>query len=48
MIGWITMRNQSGKTFENAHIKLMAGDVNKIQPAAVRAGCTPQKLKPDE
>jgi hypothetical protein len=26
------MRNQSGKTFENARIKLMAGDVNKIQP----------------
>ncbi|MEI9961657.1 MAG: hypothetical protein WDM76_11150 [Limisphaerales bacterium] len=32
MIGWITMNNQSGKTFENAKIKLMAGDVNKIQP----------------
>ncbi len=31
MIGWITMRNQSGKTFENATIKLMAGDVNKVQ-----------------
>ena len=26
------MNNQSGKTFENAKIKLMAGDVNKIQP----------------
>ena len=32
LVGWITMRNQSGKTFENANIKLMAGDVNKIQP----------------
>jgi hypothetical protein len=31
MIGWITMRNQSGKTFENARIKLLAGDVSKIQ-----------------
>ena len=31
-VGWITMNNQSGKTFENAKIKLMAGDVNKIQP----------------
>ncbi len=31
MIGWVTMRNQSGKTFENANIKLLAGDVNKIQ-----------------
>jgi len=32
IVGWITMNNQSGKTFENARIKLMAGDVNKIQP----------------
>jgi hypothetical protein len=31
MIGWITMHNQSGKTFENARIKLLAGDVNKVQ-----------------
>jgi hypothetical protein len=35
MVGWITMRNQSGKTFENASIKLMAGDVNKIQQGTV-------------
>jgi len=32
LVGWITMNNNSGKTFENARIKLMAGDVNKIQP----------------
>ncbi len=31
MIGWITMHNQSGKGFENARIKLLAGDVSKIQ-----------------
>jgi hypothetical protein len=31
VVGWITMDNQSGKTFENAKIKLMAGDVSKIQ-----------------
>jgi hypothetical protein len=31
VVGWITMNNQSGKTFENAKIKLMAGNVNKIQ-----------------
>ena len=35
MIGWITMRNHSGKTFEDARIKLMAGDVSKIQEQAV-------------
>jgi len=32
LVGWITMENNCGKTFENASIKLMAGDVNKIQP----------------
>lgn len=32
VIGWITMDNQSGRTFEDARIKLMAGDVSKIQP----------------
>jgi hypothetical protein len=31
VVGWVTLDNQSGKTFENAHIKLMAGDVSKIQ-----------------
>ena len=35
MIGWITMHNQSGKTFENARIKLLAGDVSKIQEPTV-------------
>ena len=37
LVGWITMRNQSGKTFENARIKLMAGDVNKIDESNLRA-----------
>jgi hypothetical protein len=32
MIGWVTMDNQTGRTFEDARIKLMAGDVSKIQP----------------
>ncbi len=31
MVGWVTMDNQSGKTFRDARIKLMAGDVSKIQ-----------------
>src|SRR3984885_1795452 len=29
--GWGTVCNRTGKTFEDARIKLMAGDVNKIQ-----------------
>jgi hypothetical protein len=35
LVGWITMQNHSGKTFENARIKLMAGDVSKLQPQAI-------------
>jgi hypothetical protein len=30
LIGWVTMDNQTGKDFNNARIRLMAGDVNKI------------------
>jgi hypothetical protein len=37
LVGWITMDNQSGKAFENARIKLMAGDVNKIQQGQMYA-----------
>ncbi len=36
LVGWVTMENQSGKTFPNARIKLMAGDVSKLQPGTVR------------
>jgi hypothetical protein len=31
LIGWVTIDNQSGKSFEGARVKLMAGDVSKIQ-----------------
>lgn len=34
--GWITMDNQSGKTFKNASIKLMAGDVNRVVEVRAR------------
>ena len=30
LTAWVTMDNESGRTFENARIKLMAGDVSKI------------------
>src|ERR1017187_4569815 len=38
LIGWVTMNNHSGKTFRDAKIKLMAGNLNKIQPAIVLNG----------
>jgi len=34
LIGWVTLTNDSGKQFDHARIKLMAGDVNKVQPRA--------------
>jgi hypothetical protein len=35
IVGWVTIDNRTGKVFENARIKLMAGDVNKIQTNVV-------------
>jgi hypothetical protein len=32
VVGWVTMNNHSGMTFTDAKIKLMAGDVNRVQP----------------
>ncbi len=32
LIGWVTIDNRSGKSFDGAHIALMAGEVNKLQP----------------
>ena len=37
LVGWVTIKNQSGKTFKEARVKLMAGEVNKIQPPQPRA-----------
>lgn len=47
LIGWVTMDNQSGKTFENAKIKLMAGDVQKIQTDAYALGKSRAKAMHD-
>ncbi|MEO7317490.1 MAG: DUF4139 domain-containing protein, partial [Chthoniobacteraceae bacterium] len=34
--GWVTMSNSSGKTFAEAQIQLIAGDVRKLQPEEMR------------
>lgn len=31
IVGWVTFKNQSGTGFKQAKVKLMAGDVNKLQ-----------------
>jgi len=33
IVGWVTVNNNTGKTFTDAAIKLMAGDVSRVQPA---------------
>ncbi|HEX7260767.1 MAG TPA: hypothetical protein VF258_03045, partial [Luteolibacter sp.] len=38
IVGWVSLDNQSGKTFDNAAIKLMAGDVSKLQPGMGGSG----------
>jgi hypothetical protein len=32
LIGWVTLENMSGKDFENASVKLIAGDVARARP----------------
>jgi hypothetical protein len=36
IVGWVTIDNRTGKNFDSARIKLMAGDVNKIQQTEPR------------
>jgi hypothetical protein len=33
--GWVTLSNNSGTAFHNARLQLVAGDLNRVQPAAV-------------
>jgi len=58
--GWISLQNHTGKTFENADIKLIAGDVAKVQrpqrrmrrnvafDMAMPAGAMPEERSFDE
>jgi hypothetical protein len=36
LVGWVTLENESGAEFANARVKLMAGDVAKVQPGMQR------------
>lgn len=42
IIGWVTLDNQTGKTFRDARVKLMAGDIRKLAPDG--AGAMAQQL----
>jgi hypothetical protein len=34
--GWVTLTNNSGTAFHNAHLQLVAGDLNRVMPNAAR------------
>ena len=36
VVGWVTMNNQSGMTFNDAKLKLMAGDVHRVVEAGIQ------------
>jgi hypothetical protein len=36
VVGWVTMNNQSGMTFADAKLKLMAGDVNRVVESSIQ------------
>lgn len=36
--GWASITNNSGKTYPNAKLKLVAGDINRAQPPVFRGG----------
>lgn len=44
---WITLENSSGRAFSNARLKLVAGDVNRIQPKAMLAESRAMALDAD-
>ncbi len=52
LTGWVTIENETGKTFKDARIKLMAGDVSKVQEPerqmlyAARAGMALDAMAP--
>lgn len=35
--GWVTLSNNSGTAFHNAHLQLVAGELNRVQPPAPMA-----------
>jgi len=37
LVGWVTLENESGSEFKEAQVKLMAGEVSKLQPSMAMA-----------
>ena len=43
--GWVTLRNSSGTSFRNARLQLVAGDLNRVQPAPRSVGAMDKALR---
>ncbi|MCX6956781.1 MAG: DUF4139 domain-containing protein [Verrucomicrobia bacterium] len=43
VVGWVTVSNTSGQSFNDAVVKLMAGDVQKVQPQRPMGGMAMRK-----
>jgi hypothetical protein len=44
LLGWVTIDNQSGALYKNATVKLVAGDVQRLEPPPVPARYDRQKM----
>ncbi len=44
--GWVTIDNQSGATYENARLKLVAGDVRRVSPVAAPKAADGARVMP--
>lgn len=42
LVGWVTLQNQTGASYRNAELKLVAGDVNRVQEEEYSR---PQRMK---
>jgi len=45
LTGWVTITNQTGKDFEDASIKLLAGDVHRVSDQGPRYGYAAKEMK---
>lgn len=45
--GWVTLDNHSGTSYENAALRLVAGDVNRLQPEPTRADADERERAPE-
>jgi len=43
--GWVSVQNNSGKTYRDGKLKFIAGDVRRVQPPTAQAGAAARSLR---